>query len=210
MRAIAAREDIRDLILDAAERLLVRYGYKKMTIEDIATEVGIGKGTIYLHFNSKEEIALARIDRVISRLKDRLWEIAQKQDSATNRVREMLITRVLHRFDAVQQYTESLRDVLASIRPALLKQRERHFEDEAKILAQVLNQGKRTREFTFKDSLSTAQALLIATNSLLPYSLTTSQLGKREEVKEKVSRIANLVLVGLLDRNSAKTRSKRT
>src|SRR5688500_14433548 len=198
MRAIAAREDIRELILDAAERLLVRYGYKKMTIDDIAKEVGIGKGTIYLHFSSKEEIALARIDRVISRLKQRLLDIARGQGSATDCIQEMLIIRVLHRFDAVQEYTESISDVLAAIRPALLKQRERHFEEEAEILTQVLNQGKRTGEFEFKDSRSTAHTLLLATNSLLPYSLSTKQLGKREEIKEKASSIASLLLVGLV------------
>lgn len=203
MRAIAVREDIRDLILDAAERLLVRYGYKKMTIDDLAKEVGIGKGTIYLHFSSKEEIALARIERVISRLKERLWDVARRQDSGTNRIREMLIMRVLHRFDAVQKHAESISDVLAAIRPALLKQRERHFEEEAEIFVHVLNQAKRTAEFTFKDSLSTAHTLLLATNSLLPYSLTTKQLGKREEIKERASRIAGLLLVGLLQRSAA-------
>ena len=46
-------------------RLLARYGYRKMTIDDVAREVGIGKGTIYLHFKSKEDVALSRIDRVI-------------------------------------------------------------------------------------------------------------------------------------------------
>jgi len=54
MKAIAVREDISDLILDAADRLLARYGYKKMTMDDLAQEVGIGKGTIYLHFSTKE------------------------------------------------------------------------------------------------------------------------------------------------------------
>ena len=32
----AIREEIRDSILDATERLLARYGYRKMTVEDIA------------------------------------------------------------------------------------------------------------------------------------------------------------------------------
>ncbi len=36
---------MRDKILDATERLLARYGYAKMTVEDIAREAGIGKGT---------------------------------------------------------------------------------------------------------------------------------------------------------------------
>src|SRR6187397_2922070 len=43
----------RDAILDATDRLLARYGYKKMTIDDLAHEVGIGKGSVYLHFSSK-------------------------------------------------------------------------------------------------------------------------------------------------------------
>jgi AcrR family transcriptional regulator len=57
MRNNIQRESIRDEILDATDRLLARFGYKKMTIDDLAQEVGIGKGTVYLHFSSKEEIA---------------------------------------------------------------------------------------------------------------------------------------------------------
>ena len=51
--------ELRDVILDAMERLLARYGYKKTTMDDLAREAGIGKGTTYLHFPSKEEVALA-------------------------------------------------------------------------------------------------------------------------------------------------------
>ena len=43
MRSNAAKEDTEELILDAADRLLARYGYRKMTIDDLAAEVGIGK-----------------------------------------------------------------------------------------------------------------------------------------------------------------------
>jgi AcrR family transcriptional regulator len=201
MKAIVARENVRDFILDAADDLLARYGYKKMTVDDIAREVRIGKATIYQHFRSKEEIALARIDRVISRLKDELQGIIRRRDSAANRLREMLIMRVLFRFDSVQKYTRSLSEILASIRPKLLEQRERHFAEEREIFTQILEEGKRAGEFQFKDSDSTAQILLLATNSLLPYSLTAQQLGSREEVAEKVSGIADLLLTGLLEKH---------
>ena len=76
MPAIAPRLEIRDAILDATERLLARYGYRKMTVEDIAREVGVGKGTIYLHFPSKEEVVLSHVDRIVDRLKERLRAIA--------------------------------------------------------------------------------------------------------------------------------------
>ena len=50
---------------------------------------------------------------------------------------------------------------------------------------------------------ATAHTLLLATNSLLPYSLTARELGKREDVKQKALRIADLLLAGLRPRQTA-------
>ncbi len=197
MRAIAVREDISDLILDAADRLLARYGYKKMTMDDVAKEVGIGKGTIYLHFKSKEEIALARVDRIVDRLNERLRAIADSNSSATDRLGRMLLERVLFRFDSVQHYTESLSDVLAAIRPALLVRHNRHFDEEERVFAALLKEGKSDGEFVFKDTRGTARALLVATNALLPYSLSTRELGKRKDVEAQAAHIAELLIKGL-------------
>jgi len=197
MRAVAIREDVRDLILDAADRLLARYGYKKMTIDDLAREVGVGKGTIYLHFTSKEEVALCRIDRVIERLKAELKQLTGGNESPVIRLRRMLMLRVLYRFDNVQHYTESINQVMAAIRPALLERRKRYFEDEAGILAVVLKEGRRSGEFFFKDARATAHALLTATNSLLPYSLSPKELGDRDSLEQQTGRIVDLLLGGL-------------
>ena len=57
-----SRRDLRDITLDAVDTLLARYGYQKMTMDDIAREAGISKRTIYLHFVSKEEVALSSIE----------------------------------------------------------------------------------------------------------------------------------------------------
>src|SRR6059058_145330 len=50
-------------ILDAATTLLVRWGYRKTTIDDVAREAGVGKGTIYLHWKDKNELFHAAIRR---------------------------------------------------------------------------------------------------------------------------------------------------
>ena len=202
MAAIATTEGVRDAILDATDRLLARYGYRKMTVEDIAREVGIGKGTIYLHFASKEEIVLSRVDRLVEQLKERLWAIARSDADAAIRLRLMLLTRVLYRFDSVQHYTTSLDDLLAALRPGLLARRVRYFDEEAQIFAEVLGEGRDIGEFEFADALTTAYALLHATNSLLPYSLSTTELGEREEVKERTTQIADLILHGLLRKHT--------
>ena len=40
----------------AAGRLFLHYGYRKTSVDQIAREAGIGKGTIYNYFRNKEEL----------------------------------------------------------------------------------------------------------------------------------------------------------
>ncbi len=43
-------------ILEAAAELIQRWGYRKTTIDDIAKHAGVAKGTIYLHWKTREEL----------------------------------------------------------------------------------------------------------------------------------------------------------
>lgn len=52
-----------DRILDAAAELLVRYGYRKVTVEDVAAQAGVGKGTVYLHWRTKQQVFEALVIR---------------------------------------------------------------------------------------------------------------------------------------------------
>lgn len=58
-----AKDDRADRILDAAGELLLRLGYRKVTIEDVAKRAGVGKGTVYLHWPTKERLFEALLMR---------------------------------------------------------------------------------------------------------------------------------------------------
>src|SRR5262249_2772619 len=120
-------DDTRNRILDAAERLIARLGYQKTTVDDIAAEARISKRTIYLHFPSKEEVALVTIDRIAERLNERLRAIARGTGTPAARLREMLRERVMFRFDSVHEYRWGIDESVRSLRPALLARRARHF-----------------------------------------------------------------------------------
>jgi len=198
MRQIARREDIRDLILDAVDVLLAKYGYKKMTMDDVARQVGIGKGTIYLHFPGKEELILSHIDRIADRIVAKLREIAGSSDSPERRIRKMLVHRVLFRFDSVAQYSQNLSDLLSSVRTVLLTRREAHFEKEAAVLVDILREGARLGTLDCPDPRTTSFVLIQSTNSLLPFNLSARELGRRDEVEDQVGRVADLLIKGLL------------
>ena len=201
MRNGVQTREVREAILDATDRFLARQGYKKMTIDDLAQEVGIGKGSIYLHFTSKEEIVLSHIDRIIERLNEELKRIAAQEISPEERLQKMLVARVLFRFDSVQHYTQSLNDLLAAVRPKLLARRKHYFAEEAEIFASVIEEGNKLDVFESEKPLETAKTFLLATNALLPFSLTAQELGERSEIEEKVLGVANLLLKGLVCRD---------
>ena len=55
----------RAAILDAALRVFGQYGFRRTSMDDIAREAGIGKGTIYLSFTSKDEVFQALSERIV-------------------------------------------------------------------------------------------------------------------------------------------------
>jgi AcrR family transcriptional regulator len=190
----------REILLDATDRLLAKHGYKRMTIEDLAKEAGIGKGSVYLHFSSKEEIALSHIDRIIDRMLRRMAEHLRSEKSSSERLRKLIIDRVLYRFDSVQHYSQSLNELLSQLRPRLLARRAHYFEEEAKVISEALRAGQNDGTFAIDDPLETARTIIDATNALLPYSLSAYELGERSLLEAKAGRVADLLLSGLIAR----------
>lgn len=187
----------RDLILDAAERLIGVLGYSKTTMDDVAKTAGVGKRTIYVHFPSKEEVVLGTIDRIVDRLVARLREHAAAPGPAAGRLRAMLVERVLFRFDSVRDYSHGLDELFASLRPAYLARRGRYFAAEADVFAGVIRAGHEAAEFDAPEPAAAAEAVLLATNALLPYALSARELGRRVDVAARVGRLADLLLFGL-------------
>ncbi|HEY6737949.1 MAG TPA: helix-turn-helix domain-containing protein [Actinopolymorphaceae bacterium] len=63
---VAGRRHRAEGILAAAGELIERWGYAKTTIDDIARAAGVAKGTIYLHWKTRDALfhALLRSERV--------------------------------------------------------------------------------------------------------------------------------------------------
>jgi AcrR family transcriptional regulator len=187
----------RDRILDAAERLLGRFGYRKMTVDDIAAEAGIGKGTVYLSFPSKEEVVLSTVDRIVERACTAMEAAAAGGASAPDRLRAMLLARILVRFEAVSAYSASLNDLLGSIRAALLARRVRHFEREVALLARVVAGGQHDGELAAGAPRRIGRALVLATNSFLPYALSPDELGDARRLSREAGDVIDIVVDGI-------------
>jgi AcrR family transcriptional regulator len=63
----SGRENSRDSILDAAERLIGRVGASHFTIDGVAAECGLSKGGVLYNFPTKLALIQAMIDRAVDR-----------------------------------------------------------------------------------------------------------------------------------------------
>lgn len=72
------RQERAERILDAAAELIQRWGYSKTTIDDIAKQAGVAKGTIYLHWKTREDLFRALLFHEEMKLTE---EIKQRMDN---------------------------------------------------------------------------------------------------------------------------------
>jgi AcrR family transcriptional regulator len=69
----------REKVLNAAEKRMVKFGYRKVTMDEIAQDLHMSKNTIYKEFVGKEEIAKALVKRLQQQLNANLSTIEKSQ-----------------------------------------------------------------------------------------------------------------------------------
>jgi len=123
----ALSERRRNSILDAARGVFSRQGYAVATVDDIANEAGIAKGTLYLYFRSKEEIYLAALLQDVASMSER----ARAEMEQATSLREQIGAFVRVRLEYCQQHEEFLRIYLAEYGSMFVKGRPlpREFHD---------------------------------------------------------------------------------
>jgi len=168
-----------------------------VTMEDVAREAGVGRTTIYLHFKTKEEVALAVLDRVHARNLEHLRRIAAESEGAPiEQVRRVLLERLRYGFEHGRWRREDA-DMHAAIRSVYVHRREQYLENEAGLLAGILRAGIERGEFSLSDVALAARALILATTSLMPYSLTPRMRDDWPEVERAAAAMIDLLLNGL-------------
>jgi TetR/AcrR family transcriptional regulator, cholesterol catabolism regulator len=85
-------------ILQAARDVFSERGFEKASIDDIAERVGIGKGTVYLHFSSKEELLVALMRQACLGLVEVCRAAASGQPTTTGKLQGIIRAMVDHRY----------------------------------------------------------------------------------------------------------------
>lgn len=142
MRISKAPEERRKEILDVAEKLFSTKGYVHTTINDILKTIGIAKGTFYYHFQSKEAVMDAIVERFIEEgvkvaeqiaanpdlnAQEKIFQIIMAQNPEAGRKEKMI--EELHRVNNAEMHQKSLVETIVQLTPILTKVIEQGIEE---------------------------------------------------------------------------------
>lgn len=136
-------------ILDAAFEEFVERGYVATRVEDIADRVGVTKGTIYVYFETKEELFSAMIRHISTPFDDILASGRELQGNCEQRLRGLI--DIFHRsLVEDRKVREFLRFIIAegSRFPHVVDENHRRFIDPLiEFMQSIIDEGCRTGEF---------------------------------------------------------------
>lgn len=205
----------RALILEVADRLLRHYGPNKTTVADVAREAGVGVGTVYLEFPSKdaivEELARSRHHKILAAMraaataprkthKDRLSGAFDARLDAYLAIAD----EGVHACDLVHcGGAPKPREEPAAAVPAVKTALACFYDEERALVADVLRRGVEAGELTVTDPEATARAILRAYASFVPPWVVTRD---RDEVRASLACMHQLVLFGVARRSPRKAK----
>lgn len=188
----------RALILEVADRLLRHYGPQKTTVADVAREAGVGVGTVYLEFPSKDALVEALSRTRHGAVLEAMRAAAAADRPAGERLAAALDAR-LEAFLALAEEGAHACDLVHCVSAAVKSAQASFHEEELALVAELLRAGAEAGELAADDAEQTARTVLRAYATF-----TLPWLGGRDraEVRRALRSMHDLVLNGLARRGA--------
>ena len=155
-RAIPGKED---RIVEAARRRFAHYGYDKVTMDEIAGDIGLGKGSLYYYFPTKEALFTTVVRQEQTEFKARVEEIIADTSCSAEALRQYADQRVEY-FRNFHTLAKLTLESLALIKPAFGGLFKDFARWEKETLRAILDSGNSSGEFAVGNPGRVAEALL--------------------------------------------------
>jgi AcrR family transcriptional regulator len=139
------------LILQAAARVFAQRGFQAATIDEISERAGIGKGTVYEYFPSKQDLFYAVFTDYIAGFEIAAREQARQAAGSAARIREVIGTVLAMTAASREWFPLTFEFWSASAAPRhrrrIATMFRRMYGRFRKMLADLIRQGQRAGEF---------------------------------------------------------------
>ncbi len=172
-------------ILDAASKYFKEFGYEKTQIDKISKELGIGVGTIYGHFKSKEGLFLAWLASIIDKAHIELVDYSKSVESASDKLTKV----VEYKFEYFEKNKTTIKGYLENNQLFLrgISRRKEHPMEKVYIFcADIIKQIKSMND---EDAYLLANIFDGIINSYIECSDDVNLMHKKDEVMKRFLRL---------------------
>lgn len=133
-------------ILEAARNRFAHYGFSKVTMEEIASDVGMGKASLYYYFPTKEELFKSVINKEQELFADEIEKLCCRKMSAGNKLKKYVKKRLEYFHELVNLSTLNV-NTFVDIKLMFKELFEDFEKKELQLLQKILDEGKMNGEF---------------------------------------------------------------
>lgn len=189
-------KELSTLIINTAQELFSKFGYKKTTMDDIAKAIHKGKSTLYYYFKNKEEVFASVVEKESRNLISELRMAVNACPMSKDKLEAYFIKRITTIHDRANHYNVMVDEVFQDFN-LLCTVREKYLDEEKKIVMDIFEEGMENGEFITINSELTAESVMLAIKG---FELSWAKEEDYEALKHSVDNILSIVFHGLLSK----------
>ncbi|OQX72125.1 MAG: hypothetical protein B6D61_15110 [Bacteroidetes bacterium 4484_249] len=187
--------DIKNRIIKVAQNIFKRFGFKKATMDEIATAAGKGKSTLYHYFRSKDEVFAAVVEKEGNTMFRELNKIITANIDSKLKIKKYIIKRMELINELSNLYSAIKSDYLNHF-DFIQKYRVKYDEYEILLLEQILQDGINKREFNINEEETKMYAYGLAT-ALKGLEIPFFLENRYSEISNRLDSMLNILIYGL-------------
>jgi AcrR family transcriptional regulator len=202
------KRQTRRRILNAARRVFLEQGFLDANLNEVAAQAGVGKGTLYRHFENKGELYVAMLSEHAGELPRALARAVDPDAPAPEQ-----LSQVAHYYLSFwQRYPEYFqivwavqnRDLIGPLSSETSEHLRDVFERPLRVFEALIRKGIAAGELRAVDPWNTANALALATNSIVGQMVSGVDQVVERDLDAVYRQFQDVVLNGLVaaDRRS--------
>jgi len=184
-------------IIQAAMQCFQRKGYENTTVDDIAAEYGLSKGSIYWYYPSKKDILMAVFQHMVSELFKEYASVVSSPIAPRQKLIQMvhlMAEMLLREYESYRPFMVLMSaayedDQLRSMTASLYEQAEEMIEE-------ILRQGEKAGEFIVSNKRLTASLMIATAEGLFTRQILLNDLNL-EEIEREAGNIVEHFLPSL-------------
>ncbi len=198
---MAEKSDVKERILEASTRLFLAKGYRGTSVKEITESAGIGRGTLYWYFKSKDDILITIFRKFDTELLEKLAETVRSvrgDFTAKYRIFHKYSTEFARDHRDLSLAFNTLLNEIVGTNSEAEKIAKNVYEKFSRIIEEMLNEGKKDGSVKKKvDSALYAHAIIACHTGMLVQWLVH---GDSMDMPAFVRTVRTFILEGVADR----------